>query len=120
MKFNLVVEIDDQYIDEYIQETNIPLAGVRGLLGNACMLGLDCTNAIIERQFGFGPSDTYVKKVSDKSWGELWGDNFPTENECPIDVIRHHTEANNVIASGDVISFARAMWNEGNLTEKLS
>jgi hypothetical protein len=63
MKFTLVVDIDDQYIDEYIKETNIPLAGVKGLLSNACYLGLDCTNAIIERQFGFGPSDTYVEKA---------------------------------------------------------
>jgi len=63
MKFNLVVEIEDQYIDEYIKETNIPFAGVRGLISNACYLGLDCTNAIIERQFGFGPCDTYVEKV---------------------------------------------------------
>lgn len=120
MKFNLVVEIDDQYIAEYVKETNIPFNGVRGLLSNACMLGLDCTNAIIERQFGFGPSDTYVKKTDIKSWGETWGDNFPTETECPIDVIEHHAESYDFPVSDDIISFARAMWNEGNLTEKLS
>jgi len=120
MKFNLVVEIDDLYIDEYIKETNIPFNGVRGLLSNAYMLGLDCTNAIFERQFGFGPCETYVKKELTKPWGELWGDNFPTETECPIDVIEHHAEGHAFPVSDDIIVFARAMWNEGNLTEKLS
>jgi hypothetical protein len=121
MKFNLVVEIDDQYIDEYIKETNIPEKALRGMLSNACYLGLDCTNAIIMRQFGFGVCNTYVKtQYGDKTWGQLWGDNFPTEEECPTEVIDHHASVNNVIASDDIINFARAMWNEGNLTEKLS
>jgi hypothetical protein len=63
MKFNLVVDIDDACIDEYIRETNIPLAGVRGLLGNSCYLGLDCIQAIILRQFDIDGVDTYVEKA---------------------------------------------------------
>jgi hypothetical protein len=51
--------------------------------------------------------------------GQTWGDNYPTEENCPIDVIQHHAQACNVIVSDDVISFARSMWNEGNLTEKI-
>jgi hypothetical protein len=122
MKFNLVVEIDDAYICEHLNEhPDMTLNELAGQINNACYLGLDCTNAIIMRQFDFGICDTYVKSdLRNKSWDQLWGDNFPTDNECPLDVIDHHAQANNVIASDDVVSFAKAMWNEGNLTEKLS
>jgi hypothetical protein len=121
MKFNLVVEIDQHYIDEFLFDNpDMSLNDLKALLNNACYLGLDCTNAIIERQVGFGPCETYVKKTDIKSWGETWGDNFPTETECPIDVIEHHAESYDFPVSDDIISFARAMWNEGNLTEKLS
>jgi hypothetical protein len=123
MKFNLVVEIDDQYINEFLAENpKVTLTDLAGQLNNACYLGLDCTNAIIMRQFDFGICETYVKKtvVLDKSWGEFWGDNFPTETECPVDVIEHHAQACDVMLTENVESFARAMWNEGNLTEKLA
>lgn len=65
MKFNLVVDIDDQYIAEYLEENpTVTLADLEGQLNNACYLGLDCTNAIIERQFSFGPCETYVEVTS--------------------------------------------------------
>ncbi len=122
MKFNLVVDIDDQYIAEYLVENpTVSKNELEGQLNNACYLGLDCINAIIMRQFSIGVCDTYVKKsLANANWGQVWGDNFPTNDQCPIDVIEHHAQANNVIPSDDVISFAKAMWNEGNLTEKLS
>jgi hypothetical protein len=122
MKFNLVVEIDDAYIDEYLLENpTVTLTELEGQLNNACYLGLDCTNAIIMRQFDIGVCETYVKKsLGWAKWGEHWGNNFPTEDDCPIDVLDHHAQTNNVIASDDVLNFGRAMWNEGNLTEKLS
>lgn len=64
MKFNLVVDIDDEYIAEYLADNlSVTVEELHGQLNNACYLGLDCTNAIIERQFGFGPSDTYVEKT---------------------------------------------------------
>jgi hypothetical protein len=64
MKFNLVVNIDEQYLCEYMEEhSNMTLKELLGQINNACYLGLDCTNAIIERQFGFGPSETYVEKI---------------------------------------------------------
>jgi hypothetical protein len=62
MKFNLVVEIDDACIDEYIRETNMPEKAVIGLLGNSCYLGLDCIQAIILRQFDIDGVHTYVEK----------------------------------------------------------
>ena len=122
MKFSLVVEIDDQYIDEYLAENpTVSKAELVGQLNNACYLGLDCTNAIIMRQFSIGVCDTYVKKsLANTNWGQAWGDNFPTEENCPIDVIEHHARNYAFPVSDDAISFARAMWNEGNLTEKLS
>ena len=123
MKFNLVVEIDDQYINEFLAENpKVTLTDLAGQLSNACYLGLDCTNAIIMRQFDFGICDTYVKKpvVLDKSWGEFWGDNFPTENDCPMDVVKHHASTNKVTLTKEVINFGLSMWNEGNLTEKLA
>jgi len=123
MKFNLVVEIDQHYIDEFLLDNpDMSLNDLKALLNNACYLGLDCTNAIIERQVGFGPCGTYVKKtvVRDKSWGQMWGDNFPTENDCPMDVVKHHASTNQVALTKEAINFGLSMWNEGNLTEKLS
>jgi hypothetical protein len=64
MKFNLVVEIDQLYIDEFLYNNpNMSLNDLKRELNNACYLGLDCTNAIIERQVGFGPCETYVEKA---------------------------------------------------------
>lgn len=63
MKFNLVVEIDQLYIDEFLfNNPNMSLNDLKGELNNACYLGLDCTNAIIMRQTGIGVCDTYVEK----------------------------------------------------------
>ena len=62
MKFNLVIEIDDQYIAEYLEENpTVTLQELGGQVNNACYLGLDCTNAILMRQFNFGVCDTYVE-----------------------------------------------------------
>lgn len=63
MKFNLVVEIDDQYIDELLEDSPaLTMQDIKVGLTNACYLGLDCTNAIIMRQFNFGVCDSYVEK----------------------------------------------------------
>ena len=121
MKFNLVVEIDDTYVAEWLAENpQSCLEDLKGQVNNACYLGLDCTNAIMTLLFDFKIVDTYVKKVEEKSWGEMWYDNFPTENDCPMDVIEHHAEGYDFPVSDDIISFAKAMWNEGNLMEKLA
>jgi hypothetical protein len=37
-----------------------------------------------------------------------------------MDVIEHHAESYDFPVNKDTIGFAKAMWNEGNLTEKLS
>ena len=63
MKFNLVVEIDDSDIADYLADC--PTASpqdLHGEINNACILGLDCIDAIMQRQFGFGASDTYINK----------------------------------------------------------
>ena len=123
MKFNLVVEIDDTYVAEWLAENpQSCLEDLKGQVNNACYLGLDCTNAIMMRLFDFGICETYVKKtvVWDKSWSQLWGENFPTENDCPMDVVKHHASMNKVVLTEEIIEFGLAMWNEGNLTEKLT
>ena len=64
MKFNLVVDIDDSYIDEYLLENPaLTRTDVKMGLNNACYLGLDCTNAIVMRLFDFGICETYVEKA---------------------------------------------------------
>jgi hypothetical protein len=62
MQFNLVVDIDDEYISDYLRDNGISFAELKGQLNNACYLGLDCTNAIIMRQFDFGICNTYVER----------------------------------------------------------
>ena len=63
MKFNLVIEIDDSEIADYLTDNpTAALQDLRGELGNACYLGLDCIDAIMSRQFGFGVGNSYVEK----------------------------------------------------------
>ena len=121
MKIKMVFEVDDSYIKEYMANNpNKNVLDVRNELSNWGYLSLDCMNAMVMRSMEVGVCDYWVEKTNDKPWGELWGDNFPTQTECPIDVIEHHAESYDFPVSDDIISFARAMWNEGNLTEKLS
>jgi hypothetical protein len=62
MKFNLVVDIDDLYIKEHLEDNpTVTLDDLKGGLNNACYLGLDCINAIIMRQFEMGICETYVE-----------------------------------------------------------
>jgi len=63
MKFNLVVDIDESEIEDYITETNMPHKAVVGLIGNACILGLDCITAIVLRQLAIEVNDTYVEEI---------------------------------------------------------
>jgi len=63
MRFNLVVEIDDEDIADYLTDNpEAALQDLSGELGNACYLGLGCIDAIMSRQFGFGVGDSYVEK----------------------------------------------------------
>jgi hypothetical protein len=63
MKFNLVVEIDDADINDYMKETNASLDEVRGYINNSCYLGLGCIETIVLRQLGIEVNDTYVEKT---------------------------------------------------------
>ena len=121
MKFNLVVDIDDRNVDDFLEwNPQFDMDRIKNELNNACYLGLGCIESIVLRQTGIETNDTYVKNDMNKPWGELWGDNFPTEKQCSEQVIAHHAQANNIELTDEMIKFARAMWNEGNLTEKLS
>ena len=120
MKFNLVVEIDDEYITGNKGNPDLAIEEVLMGINNTLYRGLSCIDAMLNRDLEIDCTESYVKNQNNKPWGELWGDNFPTDDQCPIDVLDHHAKANNVIASDDVLNFGRAMWNEGNLTEKLS
>jgi hypothetical protein len=51
-----------------------------------------------------------------EQFSKMWGDNFPTEKTLPMDVIKHHAETHNLELNQDIISFAKALWNEGNLS----
>lgn len=53
--------------------------------------------------------------VDNKGWGEAFGDNYPSSNECPDDVIAHHAQMNDLTVSDDLAMFAKSMWTEGNL-----
>jgi hypothetical protein len=53
---------------------------------------------------------------TEKTWGELYGDTYPTDKELPIEVIEHHAQAHGLIASDDLLMFARALWTEGKLS----
>ena len=120
MKFNLVVEINDADIDAFVSDSLSTKTDVLNGINNTMHLGLSCIEGMITRQFGIDNIDSHVKKQLDKAWGETWGDNFPTEDQCPMDVIEHHAESYDFPINKDTIGFAKAMWNEGNLTEKLS
>ena len=63
MEFNLVVEIDENQIAEWLEDNpNKTLADFKGEAGNACYLGLDCIDAIMSRLLGLGVGNSYVKK----------------------------------------------------------
>lgn len=121
MKFNLVVDIAEDDIVQAMEINSCNREDAIGQITNNLYLGLSCIDAMLYRTMGIDGTDSYVKNpIPTQSWGQTWGDNFPKSDQCPIDVIEHHAQANNVIPSDDVIRFARSMWNEGNLTEKLS
>ena len=120
MKFNLTVEVSDSDITEAMQVNGLSQSEVIQKVRNNLYLGLSCIDGILHRDMGIDSTDSFVNNpASGLDWGQTWGDNYPTEENCPIDVIQHHAQACNVIVSDDVISFARSMWNEGNLTEKI-
>ena len=125
MKFNLTIYISDSDIAQaQIDNPQMSKEDVLGEINNCIYLGGDCINAILNRKLDIDGIDYYIQEektvVLGKSWGQIWGENYPTQTECPIDVIEHHAEGYDFPVSDDIIQFARAMWNEGNLTEKLS
>lgn len=53
---------------------------------------------------------------SAEQWSQIWGDNFPTENDCQLEVIKHHADACGIQLTKEIIWFAKSLWNEGNLS----
>ena len=63
MEFNLVIEIDENQIAEWLADNpSKTIEDFRGEAGNACYLGLDCIDAIMSRLLGLGVGNAYVKK----------------------------------------------------------
>ena len=63
MKFNLVVEIDDQYIDSFVADS--PSATKEDVLkgiSNTMYLGLSCIDGMLHRQYDIDNTDSYVEK----------------------------------------------------------
>ena len=123
MQINLTIYISDTDIAQaQIDNPQMSKEDILGEINNCIYLGGDCVNAILNRKLDINGIDYYIKEdktvVLDKSWGEMWYDNFPTQTECPFDVIEHHAEGYDFPVSDNIIRFARAMWNEGNLMER--
>lgn len=80
MEFNLVIEIDENQIAEWLEDNPTKtLADFRGEAGNACYLGLDCIDAIMSRLLGLGVGNSYVKKEEQKQFVATWGAGYVTQ-----------------------------------------
>ena len=65
LKFNLVVEIDEESFAEVLEiNPDVTIEQLKSELNNACYLGLGCIESIILRQTGVETIDTYVEKLS--------------------------------------------------------
>jgi hypothetical protein len=63
MEFNLVIEIDESQIAEWLEDNPTQTRqDLKNQINNACYLGMDCTDAILARLLGFGVGNSYVKK----------------------------------------------------------
>lgn len=63
MKFNLVVDIPDDALEQASHELEIPLEDLVSLVNNTCYLGMDCINAMLHRQYELEAGDWYVSSV---------------------------------------------------------
>ena len=64
MKFNLVVDIDDENIEDFLEWNHqFDMDSIKNELNNACYLGLGCIESIILRQTGIETNDTYVEVI---------------------------------------------------------
>jgi len=77
MEFNLVIEIDENQIAEWLADNPTKtLADFKGEAGNACYLGLDCIDAMMSRLMGLGVGNSYVKRAEKKQFLAQWGEGY--------------------------------------------
>jgi hypothetical protein len=63
MRLDLCVEIDDSYLQEFLDDCpGKTLEDLKSEINNACYLGLDCTSAILMRLFDFPMVETYIEE----------------------------------------------------------
>lgn len=63
MKFNLIVDIPDDALEQASNELEIPVDDLVKLVSNTCYLGMDCINAMLHRQYELEAGDWYVSSV---------------------------------------------------------
>lgn len=62
MKINIVIDIDDQKIQDFINENHCYESEVLGEINNTAYCGIDCILAMLARRFDGLESDGYVLK----------------------------------------------------------
>jgi hypothetical protein len=63
MKFNLVLYVPDEAIEQASKEFEMPTDELISKIGNTCYLGLDCINAMLGRQYELEAGDWYVSSI---------------------------------------------------------
>lgn len=67
MKFTIEIEIDDQYIEEYMTDNNVTHSDTCHQIGNVCYLGISCIDAMLDRQMGMPMhSDGFVSATEEE------------------------------------------------------
>jgi hypothetical protein len=63
MKFNLVIDIPDEAIEQASHDIEMPMEELINKISNTCYLGMDCINAMLHRQYELEAGDWYVSSV---------------------------------------------------------
>lgn len=63
MKFNLVIDIPDEDIEQASHDIEMPMEELINKISNTCYLGMDCINAMLQRQYELEAGDWYVSSV---------------------------------------------------------
>lgn len=63
MKFNLVIDISDEDIAKASEELEITEQELINSINNTCYLGMDCINAMLNRQYELEVGDSYVSSI---------------------------------------------------------
>lgn len=63
MKFYLVVDIPDDVIEQASHNIEMPTNELINKISNTCYLGMDCINAMLNRQYELEAGDWYVSSI---------------------------------------------------------